>query len=616
MRKKVLLLSILLISFLMINIFVVMAEETSEMKIDKAYDCLKQTIENKTCSELTLEQKTFSLLSVGKCKTELINDSKNNSECWPEASCKLKETAQAILALDNLNVDTDKAKNWLLFQNATPQNLDWYLEIESPKATTCTISSFGFSYEINIDKDRKITSDDLGNCLTLAYSDYWLEINPNCYDKEFEISCDESFLSTLIFKKQGSSTYQLLSEVNSESAGGITTEKINSLCFKQGTECNYEGSLWAVFALDSLGEDVSSYLPYLIINSDENQKYLPDAFLYYLTNEVNYQVSLLSKQKSSQYWLEDTDKFYDTALALYPFKYIEAQEKTDSINWLLGVQEESGCWQGGIRNTAFILYSIWPRTFGGYNGGENGGDNGGDETSCINDSDCFGDEECINNICIIVDNALDCRDEGGFCMSSMKCDSIGGSELDYTCDGVYVCCDTEIVLESCEILGGEICSSEQTCTGREISSSDTTDYKTCCYPTGNCETYSPTTNDEYDCEEHNGTCKSTCGDAEEESWIYNCEDSLDYCCMKKPIEKHNYWFVWVLLVLIFLIVLAVIFRDKLKEFWFKLKLGSGRSKPRPQRPGFPLFNQRPIRSSQRRILPQKNSSKKKFKRIK
>lgn len=575
MKKRVFLFGVLIIFTLTISLMItadlnVSDSSGNQSKVDKAYDCLEAKVKDK-CSSLSSEEKIFSLLAIGECKDEVLADSKND-ECWPKSNCDLKTTAQAILALDKVNVNTEKAETWLLSQNATPQEIDWYLEIDSPEKTNCTINYEGLSTpaKIIIGTDKKINSN-AGSCLTRTPDNYWLIISQSCYDKEFEISCDKQFLTTLLFKKKTSSTIHVLEKTSSASAGGTTSEKVDSSCFAKGGLCNYEASLWAALVLNFKEYDISPYLPYLITMTET--EYLPESFLYFLTGYPDLRNNLLLKQKSSKWWMESNDKFYDTALALYPFQYEEPQEKTNSINWLLdvGVQDKEGCW-GGIRNTAFLLYSIWPRDFS------------------------------VNYF----DEGIDCEDAGYYCMSSISCQNAGGDELkDYTgCFGANICCNKEKLLETCKEMNGEICNSAQTiCNGGNLAeASDLKSGETCCVE-GVCEE----PKEKSECELNAGNCRPYgCNNDEEES-SYSC-DSGDTCCIKKTTsEKKSYWWIWLLLILIVLAVLGIIFKERLRPLWFKIKSKFGKSKPgfRGGRPGFPPassgFPQ--MRAMPRRIFP-------------
>ncbi len=574
MKKRVMLITLFLFLIFTISFAISQDQTTEDEKVDKAYECLENKVEGE-CSSLSPEEKIFSLLAINECKTEVLEDSLNE-ECWPSSNCKLKTTAQAVLALDNSNSDTTKAEEWLSTQNKTPVSINWFLEIESPVETTCTLSYSSSSHSVNIGEDKKI-SDNAGSCLTLAQSDYWLRISPSCYGEEFEISCDQTFLTTLLFKETTSSTIQISEKTSSAAAGGTTTEKVDSFCFAEGNSCDYEGSLWASMVLDSAGKDVSSYLPYLIIFADENQRFLPDAFLHLITANKEYRTSLLSKQKSNKWWQESGDKFYDTALALSPFQQENLQEKIDTKSWLLDFQDSEGCWEGNVRNTAFLLSSIWPRSFSGSNG------NG-------------------------VDGLPDCENAGFFCMSRSGCGGEGGDILsEFDCSSaVLSCCSVPLSQETCSEINGEICSSNEACTGNLISASNS---QNCCVQ-GSCETRTP--QEPSECELNNGFCSPLGCNPGEEEVFYSCDFTGDSCCIIKIGEEDgkSYAWVWVLLLLIIFVVAGIIFRDKLRDFWMKLKSGrrprpGGRPFDRPS-PGLtpplrrPTMHPRPV---QRRILP-------------
>jgi hypothetical protein len=545
------------------------SQETTEIeKVDDAYQCLEDRVDD--CSSLTSEEKIFSLLAINKCKTDVIEDSMNTKECWPSSDCEIKTTAQAILALDNSNSDTEKAEDWLLSQNRTPTELNWYLEIENPGEATCSISYSDSSYNIRIGENKKI-SNSAGSCLALAQDNYWLRISPSCYSEEFEVSCDESFLTTLLFKKKTSSTIHVSEKTSSAAAGGTTREKVESFCFEEDGSCDYEGSLWAALVLDSVGKDISSYLPYLITLADENERYLPEAFLYFLTPKTEYRKNILSKQKSNKWWEESGDKFYDTALALYPFQQESPQEKTDSKSWLLDVQDADGCWERNTRNTAFILASIWPKTFGGEGEGEGEG----------------GLPDCENT---------------GYCMSRANCEKAGGNIFaDYDCPGAFnKCCSVQQIIETCSEMDGDVCASNEACTGDEVSAAGT---NYCCVD-GFCEVV--TTQEASDCEINNGVCRAYGCDSNEEEAFYTCDVTGNTCCVLKTDDR-SYWWIWVLLILIILVIIGIIFREKLKVLLLRFK-----RKPKPRRPFDyprqgptpPLIRPRPRpRPIQRRILP-------------
>ena len=569
---------------------------SEQSKVDLAYKCLNEKIDAQTCASISSEEKIFSLLALKKCGAEVESDSRNNGECWPSGVCKIKTTAQAVLALKNSGADTDAAEAWLLFQKAIPTSLVWYLQIDSNEEAGCTITYSNLSYDVNIGADKKI-SFNAGSCLKLstgAFANYWLEVDSGCYGREFEISCDKGFVTTLLFQKSGSSTIHVSKEAHSASAEGATSEKVESYCFGK-TSCDYEGSLWAAAVLDFLENDMSSYMPYLVTFADDeaNLKYVPESFLYTITNSPDFRNNLLLKQKAGKWWKESDNKFYDTAVALYPFQFnSDVQEKVNSINWLLEVQGSDGCWNNGnIRDTAFILHSVWPGSFKVVDGE-------------------------------VVEEEVDCQEAGYYCMSSKSCQDVEGSTLDYSCSSLFQCCSKPKPEETCTELNGQICNSNEICVGGLTE--DTSDIgigQVCCME-GSCE--EPAETAAATCEINEGSCKISCSSDETESFDYTC-DYGDSCCLTKqaapPLKKTSYLWIWILLVLIFLIVLGIIFKDSLRALWFKLKskFGGG-AKPggfgAPRPPSqFPSFGAPPSRmmikrpSAIKRPVPQQPSRK-------
>ena len=573
--------------------------EDEERKVDSAYDCLINKIETTDCSRLSTQESIFALLAVNKCVEKVLQDS-NNKECWPKSNCDIKTTAQAILALNNnvYNSETDKAEELLIKQNSTTTNLKWFLEIDTEGASKCTINYGSSSKIINIDENKKIDTN-AGTCLTKTPEGYWLEISTNCYKEEFEISCDKNFITTLIFKKQNSETIYLTSLTHSASANGVTVEKINSHCFAKGGVCNYEGSLWASIVLDKEGYDISSYISYLIGDAEPNSKYLPETFLYLLTGSIDYRTNILDKQIMNKYWNANYGKYFDTALALYPFQLETLDEKTSTKEWLLlEVQQSDGCWDNGnIVNNAFILHSLWPKQF----------DN---TTGPTNLTNFTGGED------------WECLDKDYFCLlPSDNCPTEKITNDD--CPGLKICCKQNVLEKTCTEMNGVICNSNEYCGGEDLETSDLESGEICCIE-GTCTTMGG--NDEKMCEENGGTCEvNDCEEEYEESFDYVCSPATDKCCVRKDgtsppntdNKKSKLW-VWILLGLIILVLVGIGFRYKLKMLLIKSKTGKKKdggaelfssSGPRPSLP--PSGNLRPIPSTQRRIIPQQQMLQKK-----
>jgi len=553
MKKEVLLFTFLLVLLLPFAL----ADNESE-QVAQAYDCLEDKVEG-NCSILSLEQAIFSLLAIGECESEV--EAAGSNDCWPAENCNVKTTAQAILALDKVGANTEDAEIWLLAQKETPTNLNWFLEIDSTEETTCTISYSGTSHQIIVREDKTLSSS-AGTCLSLAQSNYWFRISPTCFDVEFEVTCDQSFLTGLLFKKTDSSTIYVEKDPSTASPGGSTRTQVNSFCFANGNECDYEGSLWATLVLDKVGEEIDSFVPYLTTIAEDYDRFLPESFLYLITGFADFRNNLLLKQKTD-YWEESGDKYYDTALVLLALQDQTADEKANAKEWLLESQDDEGCWQGNIRNTAFILYSTWPKIIS----------RGTTEP--------------------------DCEEMGYDCVSEINCE---GHILEYECAGLFVCCDTPISLETCSAMNGIECNYGEDCTGTMLIAADTND---CCVE-GICQEIGSSS---ADCEEQSGyICEPSgfCDEEYTETFSYTCDFGYACCMPDSSSSGGSSIFIWVLVILVVLVIVGIVFKDKLRSLWFRLKSKGRGSGPSPS-PGtrFPPSSPRmpPKQPIQRRILP-------------
>ncbi|MBI2044445.1 hypothetical protein HYT23_00140 [Candidatus Pacearchaeota archaeon] len=365
---------VFLVLFLTLLAFV-SADESSD--VQDGYNCLLSKINSQNCAFATTEQKAFSLLALDDnaiCKTKLLADKKNDL-CWGKTSslgCDIKTTAQAILALYKEGEDVSKQADWLYSQQMVPEGIDWFLQIESSDPVTCTVTPYDLSpITISIGADKKISAGNLGSCFTFGQQNYWLQINRACYNKEFQIQCDSGFLTNLLYKEGSSPTIFVSSETHSAAKDGKTFENIKSLCFKQGTSCDYEGGLWSAMVLGYISPNynIAPFVPYLQAGSTktENEKYLPAAFLYSITASNDFYLQILGHKNFffNEYWSVSGDKYYDTALAVYTLEQGASQKTKD---WFRKMQTKSGadkgCWREGdtIRNTAFVLHSVWPES--------------------------------------------------------------------------------------------------------------------------------------------------------------------------------------------------------------------------------------------------------------
>src|SRR3989344_6160734 len=511
--------------------------------IDKAYQCLEDQLDEKDEGSISLEEAIFSTLAIGsdsKLK-EVIEDNKDSrANCWPDKGCKIKETSQVLLAKDRTGSSTKTVKDWLLSKSKAPSELIWYLQIDirNHVESQCKINYKGSQRNIVVKEDMKLEGSP-GNCLEFGYGGYWLKVANSCLEEEFEISCDQDFVTSLAYQRQGSSSVYVVSDASSGSSLGTTTEKIGAKCFATDNLCDYEGTLWAAIALQQDGESIKPYLPYLIALSETNSKYFPSTFLYILNSGESYYADIISKQKQSQYWNivgSPYGRYYDTSLALLSLTGSGSSEATATEGYLLSVQDKNGCWNNNnIKDTAFLLYSGWRVD------GERDTDSSGDIISCLS--------------------------KGFTCESPFECTAAGGNILhEYSCSelaGQKLCCSVPVVKQSCSEKGGHLCSTNQQCEGNLESSLD----GSCCI--GSCVNKQI----EDTCTSiSKGVCRTTCF-SNENQISSQCADAAQVCCTETTEateESSSWWPVAILLfLLIALIVIAIIYKDKLRFWWHK-----------------------------------------------
>jgi len=162
----------------------------------------------------------------------------------------------------------------------------------------------------------------------------------------------------------------------------------------------------------------------------------------------------------------------------------------------------------------------------------------------------------------------------------------------YTCFSPFKCCDTEGELKFCFEEGGEICKSSEECVGgTPLRSSDLEIGQVCCADGGSCiekeekeceiddDCYSGETCEEgvcktedtdETCEASGGNCRpGLCREDEEREYDLTCNYG-DNCCVAKE-STNGVWLIILLMILVALVVVGIIFRDRLKVYWLKVK---------------------------------------------
>lgn len=678
MLGEVLLVVFLLMLF--VSFVSTQSQSANSGKIEEAFQCLDNGIAN--APSLTLEEAVFATLAdVPSNKTnDTINDKKIGSNfCYGDSgSCDVKATAQVVLAKEHKGEDVSDIIDWLKNQSGAIQGLTWFLQIsiDNNLAGECLVKYGGSEKTISVGEDLKISGNP-GSCLSLANSDYWLKIADSCVDEEFEVNCNQSFKTNLLYRKEGGGTIFVSSTTHAGSQNSWVKEEITAQCFRQGGSCDYEASLWATSALYTVGEDTDDFSPYLrALSEGNNRKYFPSTFLFNILEETSSSdeeyAEIIGEQDLGGLWDiagSPYSEFYDSALAILALGSgrggADAPELVSSaVPRLFDGQSPSGCF-GSLRDTAFILYaSGWERTAEAGDGGTGGGfvcndgnlekDKGeicevsnldGQNCNSINSSYVSGNLTCnpgclsfnasqcvdangqggdpgeilpINrcaggswydgngNVIDTTNNEGYCHLEtGGCCPSGYSCEFDAGNESSSICEltgssgggtgggqtdcelaGNYCvpnayecivaggnplrelncnnyqegCCSIDIPEVRCFDRGGRICAFDEVCTGSILFTSD-------------------------------GSC---CTDRCEPSGVsggVGSEGDSGTVSEEEPVEEGGGGSVWVwvvvLIILIGLVVLGIVYRDKIRLGWFKMRGKAKTSKIMPGSPGTP-----------------------------
>ncbi len=517
--------------------------------VARAYACLQNQTSGKN---LSLKEATFSLLAIGGQDIfNKVESYRDLSSCWPKGACTLKETAQSLLAYNRVGQETSNIKKWILSKNITASELKWLLEIDitNKVASTCTINDGQRKNTINILENSKIQGNP-GPCFSIDNEGYMLKVNQNCLRNEFEISCDQDFVTSVLYQRNSGGTLFILPEAHSAASLGSTKERINGECFGTSKSCDYEGTLWATLALQKAGVDVSRFAPYLLALADDNTRFFPSAFLYVLVGGDDQYNSIIQQQKQGKFWeMAGTrdGRYYDTSLAMLSLADKGGAEIDATKSYLFDIQTKEGCWNNNnIRDSAFLLYSGWSKSVGGIAGG----------------------------------SVVDCEPTFS-CENSFLCTQSNGTiEYDYSCQTAgQSCCSVNLKELSCDQKNGLLCPSDTQCNGRVESSSD----GPCCLE-GSC---TPVQAYEDSCTPAGGICRNSCDSGEEIS-SESCSLQNEICCINEK-SSLGFWIV-TLIILIILAALGIIFRHKVLVWWYKLsekfkKKPIMQQKPMPIRPG-------------------------------
>ena len=487
-------------------------------------DSIKWLQKNTNWQQAPVQDATFSLLTLKannidvNAQASILLQREDQLNCYPRGNCNVKDTAFALLFLDEFNQDTNKTLTWLASTETKAQiSGNWLIQILTNNNGTCSITHNNKIYNFTIDNKGKI----------LPYNVNWLDVEDNLgisINKPVEaflVDCkklqDQSMIISLL--RIIDNNIYITQQENSDKA----VLEINSACYPsvKGRACDVETTFLASWAVNRATLKVNTG-PYLEDNAQSNLHY---AILYQITGNEKY-AKLLSEKRNNGYW----DNIYTTSFVIDSLKsnsnYGEIIDNT--TGWLKSQQIETGTNRGSFNNgnlqdTAVAVYlglnegfTFYPPPPEERNKTRNEtyeqktfcGDN---KKQDINDQGIY--EEC--------DGADDYACPGK-CSKDNTCKCIISCQTDQECDNTKFC-DQNI--KECKSLDEKTCSTDQDCpVGKICVSALCTIFETTTTLEGTTPTTEPgerlTCNNDDACDENEDvdSCPSDC--KEEKSSIF------------------------------------------------------------------------------------------------
>jgi len=286
-----------------------------------------------------------------------------SKHCWPQGSCKIKDTAFALWVLNDFGEDTSGGEEYLRDSMTAALRDNWFLEIITSNNGTCKISYTRGND--NIEKTIQVNQGKFPGCtgnfpntffnLNTCLESNLLNNNPSI---ELDINCNELGPSTIISVIYNSgSNYYIIKEATSSRDKII----IENGCFgnSAGGSCSFESTLYTNWILSVIGSDITTLL--WLRNNFDRLKTLDNALLYLTVQDQSkeqYITNLKPLQKNDGSF---NRVVFDTAFAILALKESGNNEEAQAaISWLQTKQNSDGSWENNLLKTALVLYAAFP----------------------------------------------------------------------------------------------------------------------------------------------------------------------------------------------------------------------------------------------------------------
>lgn len=310
--------------------------------------------------ELTIDELTYAILALGSNGYAVgngLDELKSRQSGDGSWNNRVYDTSLAIIALHENNQDINNAVNWLLSQQIKAESQGkWLIEIKTAQSGSCSVSSRDgnpVSFDVNetgASCDVDNNGDGFGN---------WIDLE-RCagltLDKREEIVVNCNNLGNAdiyLIYNLGNNYYLLDEKFNTNFA---------TLILQNAYFGDFESTAYASWALKIIGKEGNiNSISYLRSNLRQNNV-MDRAFLYILTNENVYSDWLIKRQNNfTGSW--DANVF-STAFSVAALGE-RSQAGIKGISWLKNEQNLNnasnryGSWSNGLRDTSFVIWSIF-----------------------------------------------------------------------------------------------------------------------------------------------------------------------------------------------------------------------------------------------------------------
>ncbi|MDD5178040.1 MAG: hypothetical protein PHT54_02025 [Candidatus Nanoarchaeia archaeon] len=291
-----------------------------------------------------------------------IKSKEDGDGCWPKNSCKIKDTAFSILALESSGRDIDEELNWLVDAQSTSSTGigTWWLQIATEGSGNCTVKytvgnrSGNKEFEIKDGKFPGCSNKrwlDIGNCIVSGLLGKGkLTLNVDCSELG-----GTPIISTIF--QSGDNYYLFDDQFTSEAE--LT---VRNTCYGTSSKstCDYSTSLYANWVLKNIGNpDLTLF--YLYSGYSKTNE-MDSAVLALVDGDLTYFEDLKAQQKSDGSFNGNIE---DTAFAVMALANNQDESFQEAMDWLSGKQKSDGSF-GSVYETGLAVYAISLAEEGGF----------------------------------------------------------------------------------------------------------------------------------------------------------------------------------------------------------------------------------------------------------